>query len=71
MDDGKDDDLVGHGAEVDRIRETSYERAAYLHLDARVRQRCLEDAAKRPVDLRRKYAAKPGTLVLVPVAGVE
>ena len=71
MDDGKYDNLIGHRAEVDRVREASYQRAAYLALDARVRQRCLEDGAKRPVDPRGKRAAKPRTLVLVPVAGVE
>ena len=71
MDDGKYDDLIRHCAKVDRVREASYQAAAYLTLDARVRQRCLEDSAKRPVDLHGKGAAKPRTLVLVPVTGVE
>ena len=71
MDDGKYDDLFGHRVEIDRIRKAPYERAARLTLDARVRERCLEDAGKRPVDLRGKAAAKPRTLVFVPVTGVQ
>jgi len=71
MDDGKNDDLVGHRTEIDRVREASYERAAHLTLDARVRERCLEDAGQRLVDLRGKGAAKPRTLVLVPVTRVQ
>jgi hypothetical protein len=71
MDDSQYDDLVGHRAEVDRVREASYQRTAYLPLDAKVCHRFLDDTAKRPVDLRGKRAAKARTLVLVPVAGVE
>jgi hypothetical protein len=71
MEHGKYDDLIGHRAKVDRVREASYQRAAYLLLDARVRQRCPDDAAKRPVDVRGKRAAKPRTLVLVPVTRLE
>ena len=71
MEDGKYDDLIGHRAKVDRIREASQQRAAYLALDARVCQRCLKDAAEHPFDLRGIRAAKPRTLVLVPVTGVE
>jgi hypothetical protein len=40
-------------------------------MDARVYERCLEDPGKRPVDFRGKGAAKPGTLVFVPVTGVQ
>jgi hypothetical protein len=68
---GKYDDLIGHREEIDRVREASYERPAYLTLDARVRERCLEDASKRPVDLRAKGTAEPRTLVLVPVTRVQ
>jgi len=71
MDDGKYDDLIRHRAEIDRVREASYERAAYLTLDGSVRERCLEDAGKPPVDLHGKGAAKPRTLVLVPVTRVQ
>jgi hypothetical protein len=71
MDDGKYNDLIGHRVEIDRVREASHERAACLTLDARVRERRLEDGGKRPVDLRGKSAAKPGTLVFVPVTGVQ
>ena len=71
MEDGKYDDLIGHRVEVDRLREAPYQHAAYLPLNARVRQRSLEDAAECPVDLRGERATKPRTLVLVPVTGVE
>jgi hypothetical protein len=71
MDDGKYDDLIRHRVEIDRVGEASYGRAARLTVDARVRERCVEDAAKRPVDLRGKGAAKPTTLVFVPVTGVQ
>ena len=71
MDDSKYDDLIRDRAEVDRVREASCERAAYLTLDSRVRQGRLEDPAKGPVDLAGKFAAKPGTLALVPVTGVQ
>jgi hypothetical protein len=71
MDDGKHNDLIGHGAEVDRVREASYQRTAYLTLGARVRQRCFEDAAKHRLNLRGKGATKPRTLVVVPVTRVE
>jgi len=71
MNDGQYDDLIGHRLEVDRVREASYESAAHLTLDARIRQRRLEDAAKRPVDLRGKDAAQLSTLIVVPVTGVK
>ena len=71
MNDGKYDDLIGHRVEVDRVRRASHERAACLALDARVYERGLDDTGKRPVDLCRKGSAKPGALVLVPIAGVE
>ena len=71
MDDGKHDDLIGHCVEIDRVWEAPYDCAVYLALDARVRKRCLEDAGKRRVDLRGKGAAKPRTLVFVPVTGVQ
>jgi hypothetical protein len=71
MDDGQHDDLVGRRTEIDRVREASHECAAHLSLDARIRERFLEDAGKRSVDLRGKVAAKPRTLVLVPVTCVQ
>jgi hypothetical protein len=71
MDDGKYDDVVGRRAEIDRVREASHECAAHLTLDARIRERFLEDPGKRPVDLRGKGAAKPGTLALVPVTCIQ
>jgi hypothetical protein len=52
MDDGKYDDLIGHRAEIDRVREASCKRAAYLTRDVRVRERRLEDAGHRLVGLR-------------------
>jgi hypothetical protein len=71
MDDGKYDDLIWHRVEIDRIREAPYEGAACLTLHARVRKRFLEDAGQGHVDLRSKGAAKPRTLVFVPVTGVQ
>ena len=71
MDDGKYDDLISQRAEVDRVREASYQRAPYLALNTRVRQRSLEDTVQHPLALRGKGAGKPGTLILVPVTGVE
>jgi hypothetical protein len=71
MDGGKYDDLIGHRAEVDRVRKASHDRAACLALDARVRERGLDDTGKRRIDLRRKGSAKPRALVLVPVTGVK
>jgi hypothetical protein len=71
MDDGKHDDLIGHRVEIDRVGEASYEHAAYLALDARACERCLQDAGKCPVDLSGEGPAKPGTLILVPVTGVQ
>jgi hypothetical protein len=70
MGDGTYDDLIGHRPEIDRVREASQERAAYLTW-ARVRERCLQDARKRPVGLRGKGVAKPRTLIVVPVTGVQ
>jgi hypothetical protein len=71
VDDAEYDDLVGHRVEIDRVRKASDERAAHLALDARVRERSVDDTGKRPVDFRRKGAAKRRALFLVPVAGVE
>ena len=71
MDEGKYDDLIRHGAEVDRVREASHQRAAYLGVDARVRQRRLPNRVKCLVHLGSKPAAKPRTLVLVPVTSLE
>ena len=71
MDDGKYNDLIGHRVEVDRIRKASQDRAAGFALDARVRERSVNEAGKRPVDLHRKGSAKAGTLFLVPATGVE
>jgi hypothetical protein len=71
MDDGKYGDLIGPRVEIDRVREASYERAACLTLDTGVRERCLEDAGERPVDLRGKGTPKLRTLVLVPITGVQ
>jgi hypothetical protein len=71
MNDAKYDDLVGRRVKVNRVRETSHERAACLALDARVRERGLHDPGKRQVDFRRKGSAKPGALLFVPVTGVE
>lgn len=71
MKDAKYDDLIGHRVEVDRVRETSHERTACLALNARVRERGLDDPGKRQIDFRRKGSAKPRALLLVPVTGVE
>jgi len=71
MNDGKHNDLIGHHAEIDRVRKAPQQRTAYLTLNPRVRQRCLEDVAKRRLDLRGKGATKPRTLVLVPVTSVK
>jgi hypothetical protein len=71
MDDSKHDDLLVHRAEVHRVREEPYQRAAYLTLDARVGHGCLEDAVKRRLDRRGKGATKPRPLVLLPVTSVE
>ena len=37
MNDGQYDDLIRHRLEVDRVRATSYESAAHLTMDARIR----------------------------------
>ena len=71
MDHTKYDDLIGHRVKVDRVRKASHERAACLALDARVRERGLDDTGKHHVDFRRKGSAKPRALFLVPVTGVE
>jgi len=71
MDDAEYDDLIRHRVEVDRVRKASHERAACLALDARVRERGLDDVGKHDVDFRRKGSAKPRALLLVPVTGVE
>ena len=71
MNHAKYDYLIGHRVEVDRVRKASDERAAYLALDSRVRERGLDDTGKHHVDFRRKGSAKPRTLFLVRIAGVE
>ena len=71
MDHTKYDDLLGHRVEVDRVRKASHECAARLALDARVRERGLDDMGKHHVDFRRKGSAKRRALFLVPVTGVE
>ena len=71
MDDAKHDDLIGHPVEIDRIWKASHERAACLALDARVRERGLDNPGKHHVHFRRKGSAKPRALRLVPVTGVE
>ncbi len=71
MEDAKHDDLIGPRVEIDRVRKASHERAACLALDARVRERGLDDTGKHHVDFPRKRSAKPRTLFLVPVTGVE
>ena len=71
MDHTKYDDLIGHRVKVDRVRKASHERAACLALDARVRERGLDDTGKHNVDLRRKGSTKPRALFLVPVTRVE
>jgi len=71
MDDRKNDDLVGRRVEIDRVRKTSHECPACLALDARVRERGLDDTGKSPIDLRRKGASKPRPLFLILVTGVQ
>lgn len=71
MNDAKYDDLIGHCAKVDRVREASYQGAAYLTLNGGVGERCRKDTAKCPVDFHGKSHAKPRTLAIVPVTGVE
>jgi hypothetical protein len=71
VDDGKYDDLLRSRVEIDRVWKASHERAAGLALDARVRERGLDNTSKHLVDFRRKGSAKPRALFLVPVASVE
>jgi hypothetical protein len=71
MDHPKYDDLIGHRVEINRVRKASHERAACLALDARVRERRLDDTGKHDVDFRREGSTKPRTLFLVPVTGIE
>ena len=71
MDDAKYGDLVRHGVEVDRVRKASHGRAVCLAVGARIRERRLDDVAKHDVNFRRKRAAKPRALFLVPVTSVE
>ena len=71
MDHAKYNDLTGGRVEVDRVRKPSHERAACLALDARVRQRGLDDTGQHHVDFRRKGSAKPRALFFVPVTGIE
>lgn len=71
MDDGKYDDFLGHRVKVDRVRKVSQRRSACFAVDARVRERGLDDTGKRLIDLRRKGFAEPRPLILVPVAGVQ
>ena len=65
----KYDDLIGHRVEVDRVRKASHKRPARLAVDARVRERSLDDTGKHHVDFGRKGSAKPRALFLVPVTG--
>ena len=71
MDDAKYDDLAGHSVKIDRVWKVSHESVAYLTVDARVGERCVDDTAKDHVDFRCKGVPKPWTLFLVPVTGVE
>ena len=71
MDHAKYDDFIGHYLEVDRVRKALDVRAACLALDARVRERSLDDPGKYDVDFRRKGVAESRALFLVPVTGVE
>ena len=71
MDDAEYDDFIGHRVKVDRVRKASHERAACFVLDARVRERGLDDTGKHHVDLHRKSSAKSRALFLVPVSCVE
>jgi hypothetical protein len=71
MDHAEYDDLIGGRVEVDRVRKPSYERAACFALDARVRQRGLDDTGQHPIDFRRKGLAKPTALFLIPVASIQ
>jgi hypothetical protein len=71
MDDAKYDDLIGQRVEVDRVWEATHERAACLALNARVRERSLDDTRKHHVDFHRKGSAKPRALFLVPITRVE
>ena len=71
MDHSKYDDLIGHRVEVDRVWKASHERAACLAVDARVRERSLDDTGKHDVDFRREGSTKPRTLFLIPVKGIE
>ena len=71
MDHTKYDDFIGQRMEVDRVRKASHGRAACLALDARIRERGLDDTGKHPIDFRRKGSAKPRALFLVPVTGIE
>jgi hypothetical protein len=67
----KYDDLIGRRVEVDRVWKATDERPACLALDARVRERGLDDTGNHHIDFCREESAKPRTLFLVPVAGVE
>jgi hypothetical protein len=71
MDHAKYDDLIGQRVVVDRVRKASDERAACLALDARVRERRLDDPGKYYVDFRREGFTKARALFLVPITGVE
>jgi hypothetical protein len=71
VDDSKNNDFIGQGVKVDRVRETSHQRAARLALDARVREMGLDDTGKGPIDLRREGSSKPRALFLIPVTGVK
>jgi hypothetical protein len=71
VDNSEYDDLGDHCVEIDRVRKASEEGAARLALDAKVCEGSLDDAGKHRVDFRRERFAKPGTLFLVPVTGVE
>ena len=51
MHDSQHDDLVGHGAEVDGVREPMHQCTARFAVDVGIGERMLGDAGRRPVDL--------------------
>ena len=68
MDHTKYDHLLRHRVEVDHVRKASHERAACLALDARVRERGLDDTGKHHVDSRTSHGRR---VALPPLAGGE
>jgi hypothetical protein len=71
MDHTKYNDLIGRRVEVDRVRKASDDRTACLAVDARVRERRLDDPGQHDIDFRREGFVKPRPLFVVPVTGVE